>query len=171
MQNLYSRSGTFGWGTKATSTCTGGLGVGGHRYMYRWPRAGATVYIIYTYIYWWPRVRGAGVGLRALGNFYQIEGEIEDNSTYSMVMRVSAQGVAQRLAIIFLLLASVLRSCVASASFASASIALTFALEHVRCYGSFCFESVELGATFPTFGTHQPLQREKSHAPRGTVAP
>ena len=44
MQKVYRRSGTFGWGIKATSTCTGGLGVG-HQYMYWWPRAGATVYI------------------------------------------------------------------------------------------------------------------------------
>ena len=88
--------------------------------MYWWPRAGATVYI---YIYWWPRVLGAGVGLRALGNFYQIECEIEDNSTYSMLMRVSAQGVAPRLARVLLLLASVFRSCVASASYMLAASA------------------------------------------------
>ena len=61
--------------------------------MYRWPRGGGPpVYVpvasggdngIYIHMYWWPRVRGAGVGLGALGNFYQMECEIEDNSTYA----------------------------------------------------------------------------------------
>ena len=111
------------------------------------------------------------MGLRALGNFYQIECGIEDNSTYSMLMRVSAQGVAPRLARVLLLLVSVFRSCVASASFASASIASAFALEHVGCFGSFCFGSVVLVATVRAFGTQLPVQRENSHAPRGNVAP
>ena len=88
------------------------------------------------------------MGLRALGNFYQIECGIEDNSTYSMLMRVSAQGVAPRLARVLLLLVSVFRSCVASASFASASIASAFALEHVGCFAPWYwwprFEPLEL---------------------------
>ena len=57
------------------------------------------------------------MGLRALVNVYRIECEVEDNSTYSMLMRVSAQGVAPRLARVLLLLVSVFRSCVASASY------------------------------------------------------
>ena len=95
----------------------------------------------------------------------------KSKTTALMLMRVSAPGVAPRLATVFLLLASVLRSCVASVSFASASIASAFALEHAGCFGSFCFGSVVLVATVPAFGTQLPVQREKSHEPRRNVAP
>ena len=113
MQNVYSRSGTFGRGNKATSTCTGGLGVG-HQYMYWWPRAGATVNI-HIMVASGSRRGGGFAGLRQfLSN--RMRNRRQQHLQYSMLMRVSAQGVAPRLARVLLLLVSVFRSCVASAS-------------------------------------------------------